>query len=104
MCRYKLNDLDNMDKEEGVLIPKALFNDPKYKPMSFLEKMTYAYILNQQEMDLAIGIKGQELADFLGVTENEANQVLSGLIHKGYIDDMGAHDGCPRMWLLQIKR
>ncbi|WP_444321552.1 hypothetical protein [Megasphaera sp.] len=94
-----------MDKEEGILIPKALFSDPKYKPMYFLEKMAYAYILNQREMNLAVvGIKGQELADFLGVTENEANQVLSGLIRKGYIDDMGVRDGYPRMWLLQIKR
>ena len=85
--RYKIGDIDN---ERFYQMPKSLFTNPKYKPMTTTAKIIYAILKDRMELsrkngwtdengDIYLMFSQESIAELLGVNNSTAYRGIKEL-------------------------
>lgn len=92
--RYKIGDIDN---ERFYQMPKSLFTNPKYKPMTTTAKIIYAILKDRMELsrkngwtdengDIYLMFSQESIAELLGVNNSTAYRGMKELVKAGLIE------------------
>lgn len=83
MCRYKIDDLDDLDKECCYMIPTFLFGNPVYNELTIQEKIVYSLIFTS---DGNFTATNKEIGELLGVSKDRGKQIVASLKSKDFIE------------------